>query len=209
MNTSNMRNVYLFDLDGTVIDSFHRVKPCLRPNGDLDLEMYINEACTHDKIMNDTLLPLADYMKQLIKAGETVCIVTARYMGNSDYYFLRKNGLSKGVTICSRDRLAATFGKEDGKRISALSDGEYKRHWFNHLWHKFGMGIYTMYDDHNGVLEVAAEIGFRAVNAIMLNEIAASNYRAGYDQGATDTATDLADIVELASGDETLTNLVG
>lgn len=191
-----MRNIYLFDLDGTVIDSFHRVKPCLRPNGDLDLQMYINEACTHEKIMNDTLLPLADYMKALIAAGETVCIVTARFMGNSDYYYLRKQGLSKGVTICSRDRLARTFGKEEGKRISALSDGEYKRHWFNHLWHKFGMATYTMYDDHNGVLEVAAEMGFRAVNATMLNEIAAQNYRAGFEQGEQETAENIADILD-------------
>lgn len=175
----------MFDLDNTTVNSDHRVNPCTKPNGDLDLQMYIDTACTHELIMQDTLLPLADYMKRCINKGDTVVIVTARYMNKSDYYFLRKEGLNKGnVIVCSRDRLASVFGKEEGARICKLGDAEYKRAWFTHLWHSLPNSSFTMYDDHQGVLAVAQEMaGFTAVDAVAINKILEQGFADAFNQG--------------------------
>ena len=71
---------HIFDLDGTVIDSFKRIAPCMLPNGDLDLDRYRREACTHDKIQGDQLLPLYQQMRQLLNTGADVAICTARLL---------------------------------------------------------------------------------------------------------------------------------
>lgn len=181
----NLRNIEMFDLDNSTINSDHRVQPCMLPNGDLDLQMYIDTACTHELIMQDTLLPLAAYMQSQISKGNTVVIVTARFMNDSDYYFLRTNKLNKGnVIVCSRDRLASVFGKKEGKRISSLPDAEYKRAWFTHLWHSLPNSTFTMYDDHQGVLAVAQEMaGFTAVDAVAINKILEQGFADAFSQG--------------------------
>ena len=53
--------LYIFDLDHTVIDSSHR--QLTREDGSLDLDNWI-ENCTHEKIMQDRLLPLASSFKR-------------------------------------------------------------------------------------------------------------------------------------------------
>lgn len=81
----------IFDLDHTVIDSSHR--QLTLPDGSLDLEHWI-ENCTHEKIMADSLLPLADSMKRFYAEGHTIIVCTAR-SGEcvSDKSFLDANGL--------------------------------------------------------------------------------------------------------------------
>lgn len=184
------RRVNVYDLDGTVIDSFHRVAPCLKDNGDLDLQKYIEEACTHEKVMGDTLLPLASHMKRDIEAGNTVVIMTARFCNKSDYYYLRKHNLTgKNVIMLSRDRLQGVFGKEEGKRINALSDAEYKRAWFNHLWHTLPNTLFTLFDDHQGVLAMAQELGVTTIDATVINKVLAESYVDMFEQGYEDADT--------------------
>ena len=178
------RKVNIYDLDGTVIDSFHRVAPCLDTNGNLDVAMYIETACTPELVEQDTLLPLAEYMQKDIASGNTVVILTARWCDKPDYYFLRKNGLTgKNVIHCSRDRLAGIFGKQEGKRIKELGDAEYKRAWFNHLWHSMPNASFTIFDDHQGVLQAARDCGITAVDATELNKVLASQYVDMFEQG--------------------------
>lgn len=57
-NKLAIKAIKLWDLDGTVINSFARVFPCMDEKGNLDLNMYREKACVHDAIMTDTLLPL-------------------------------------------------------------------------------------------------------------------------------------------------------
>ena len=120
--------VHIFDLDGTTIDSFHRVKPCLKSDGDLDIQMYRDHACSHDQIKKDTLLPLAAYMQDLIQAGKPVVICTARKMSKTDYVFLRQNKIKPNF-ICSRDQLFKRFNSDHAKQIFYMKDADYKRHW--------------------------------------------------------------------------------
>lgn len=162
------KKLYLFDLDRTVIDSDHRTP--YTKGGDLDLNLY-RTLQTHENIMKDTLLPLAATMQTLISQGEEVGIVTARRMMKSDYIMLRKNKIKPSL-ICSRDLLhRVEHLSECAHKHFKMSDHEYKRIWFKFIKESYPLNEYDifMYDDHKGVLEVAKEEGFVAIDAIALN----------------------------------------
>lgn len=82
--------ITIFDLDHTVIDSSHR--QVTKPDGSLDLDHWI-ENCTRERILEDSLLPLADEMRARFKAGHRIVICTARVMSPYDYEFLQRNNL--------------------------------------------------------------------------------------------------------------------
>ena len=173
---------HIFDLDGTVIDSFQRIAPCMLPNGDLDLDRYRREACTHDKIQTDTLLPLYQQMRQLINTGGDVAICTARLMGKSDYFYLRKIGLKRVRFIASRDRLARYFGSQ-APEICRMPDAHYKRQWLDLLQGIYRDRPFIVYDDHGGVLDMAARLGCRTVDAKQYNALARKYFSFGYGLG--------------------------
>ena len=173
---------HVFDLDGTVIDSFKRIAPCLLPNGDLDLDRYRREACTHDKIQTDQLLPLYQQMRQLINTGGDVAICTARLLNKSDYFYLRKIGLKRVRFIASRDRLARYFGQQ-APTICRLGDADYKRHWLDLLQGIYRDRPFVVYDDHGGVLDMAARLGCRTVDAKQYNALARKYFSFGYGLG--------------------------
>lgn len=173
---------HVFDLDGTVIDSFKRIEPCLKPNGDLDLDLYRATACTHDAIQTDTLLPLYSQMISLINSGADVGICTARLMSKSDYYFLRKIGLKRVKFIASRDRLARYFGAE-APTIYRMKDADYKAKWIDLIQGIYRDRQYIIYDDHHGVLNMAARKGIRTVDAKQYNALAKKYFNIGLDMG--------------------------
>jgi len=75
---------FIFDLDGTVIDSTHR------QGETLDDWRRMN---TVGNIMRDRLLPLAGKMQTAILDGLDVWVCTSRVMGKADFAFLRLQGL--------------------------------------------------------------------------------------------------------------------
>lgn len=80
------KKIAIFDLDGTVIDSSHRTPN--HPDGTLNLDGYF-ELKTRENVFKDTLLPLADKMKEMYDSGEYhIVICTAREMNEDDYDFL-------------------------------------------------------------------------------------------------------------------------
>ena len=174
---NKVTKVNIWDLDGTVINSFHRVQPCLCPTtGNLDLQKYLRDACKHELVMGDTLLPLVETMKRCFNDSDSVnVIVTARTMAKSDYVFLRQNGLrgrnGQNVRVMSRDTLARYFPADEVKGIYSSRDAEYKRRYFQLLQAQYPGAQFTVYDDHKGVLAVAAEMGFRVLDAEMVNDI--------------------------------------
>lgn len=88
--------IYVYDLDGTVIDSEHR--KLAKADGSLDLEHWL-ENNTPEKIALDKLLPLADDMRT--RQG-TIVICTARILQDADYEFLSRHGL-RADYVLSRD----------------------------------------------------------------------------------------------------------
>jgi hypothetical protein len=188
------QKLHVFDLDGTTINSLHRVDPCLKPDGDLDLQAYRETACTHDKVQADTLLPLAKYMQDLIQKGERVAICTARKMSKTDYVYLRKAGMRVN-TICSRDQLFKHFDPVLAKSIYHMKDAEYKRFWLQRLQILFPLHSLVIYDDHAGVLEMAKEIGVIAYDAKEMNQIIEASYKIGYSDAIEDYENEIEDIL--------------
>ena len=68
---------------------------------DLDLDAWKRDS-TYENIMKDSLLPLANYMRECINAEHTyVWVCTARCMSDADLDFLAHHGI-KPKTILSR-----------------------------------------------------------------------------------------------------------
>ena len=72
--------LFLFDLDGTMIDSSHRQNTLA--DGSLDLDNWIANN-TPEKIMADTLLPLASQWKAIDRNRHSIVIMTARVIGDA------------------------------------------------------------------------------------------------------------------------------
>jgi phosphoglycolate phosphatase-like HAD superfamily hydrolase len=95
----NMKKpIYIFDLDGTTIDSSHRFTGTAE--GKVNLAKWIEDS-TRENIFKDSILPLAKFMKALMKAKANVWVCTARCMSDADLDFLAHHGI-KPKTILSR-----------------------------------------------------------------------------------------------------------
>lgn len=92
--------IYIFDLDHTVIDSSHR--QLTKADGSLDLDAW-KENCTRDKIFQDSLLPLANEMRDLIAKNRNVMICTARVLSRDDLDFLDYHGLNCAVVLSRKE----------------------------------------------------------------------------------------------------------
>ncbi len=105
---------YIFDLDGTIVDSSHRLK--IFADGSVDLE-YWRDHSTFREIMLDTLLPLAKVFKSLIGQSETqIIICTARPLKAADHAFLREKGLFCNYAYDRNDWVEALEGAPANKR---------------------------------------------------------------------------------------------
>jgi len=82
--------ICIYDLDGTVIDSSHRIK--LHDNGSLDLDHW-KQNCTRDQIFKDDLLPLYWQLVSDYKQGNYIVICTAREMTEIDLEFIHSMGI--------------------------------------------------------------------------------------------------------------------
>jgi hypothetical protein len=152
--------VFIFDLDETVINSAHRTPN--NPDGTLNLDAYIAKH-TPENVLLDTLLPLADIMRDLIARGEKVWILTARDMKQCDYEFLAAHGLL-AAKIMSRDKCRTT-------KHYRSSDGDYKAKWLKPLFNlrQFVKTHFIMFDDARPVITKMRSLGVTCLNAKMLN----------------------------------------
>jgi phosphoglycolate phosphatase-like HAD superfamily hydrolase len=158
-----MKPIIIFDLDGTTVNSYHRVKEALK-TGKFCLNTYITKCNTASLIRQDTLLPLAAYMQDLAARGEFFVIMTARHMSAPDHAYLQNNGLVNHKTVLlSRDTVH--------KSISALPDAEYKLWHLNQLkMHHKADQTYIMYDDIPAILDrLDQEANITMIDAVALN----------------------------------------
>ena len=152
-------NYKIWDLDGTVIDSSHRYSTLA--NGDIDLPRWIADN-TRANIEQDKLLPLAELMKSNYRQGDIVIINTARVLGVWDHCFLAENGI-KAHFILSR-AIGDNRGDAEMKRqklLALFADLKIPfSRWSKSAW---------LYDDNQGVLNMAEKLGIRTRNAVQLN----------------------------------------
>ena len=130
-----MKNGYIFDLDGTVINSAHRTPT--DEHGNLDLEGYF--ARKH-LLYRDTLLPLALHMRKAINDSVITLVSTARGLDAGDWDFLHMHGL------IPHDM----FSRPNGNR---MRDVDLKRAHMRDIMRKYRDVHFTMYDDNHSVLK--------------------------------------------------------
>jgi len=100
MGLKMIKEVHIYDMDGTIVCSMHRFRTL--ENGKIDLQYWIDN-CTPEKIAQDSLLPLADqYKAQLANPEIYVIIATARVLDQADMEYI-KDVLGMPDKIISRN----------------------------------------------------------------------------------------------------------
>lgn len=152
--------LYIFDLDGTVIDSSHRQNTL--PDGSLDLAHWI-ENNTVEKILADSLLPLAEKMRSVRSAKDTVAVITARVIQDADLAFLKRNDL----------KFDYLYSRAEGNHTS---DDLLKKRAILKLARKLQRSMNWMrkntvfFDDNLEVLGIMDSMGIKTINATTANE---------------------------------------
>lgn len=151
---------YIFDLDHTVIDSSHR--QLTKADGSLDLDHWIANN-TREKIMGDSLLPLATQWRKAYAKGAEIVICTARVIGEHDHEFLRIHRLPYHAML-SRPLGATT--SDDLLKLVALR--KYAQT-LGKSWANF-CATSIMWDDNENVQKTLASRGLIVHNAIIANK---------------------------------------
>lgn len=147
---------YIFDLDGTVIDSSHRL-------GDsLDDWRRLNTA---DNIAADSCLPLFDQMLDAINDNLDVIICTSRVMGTYDFQWLQANGIDSalGIPILCRD---SSDNRHCGFFKLALLHDYAKS--LGMTWARFRRTS-MMFDDSRDVQNTLRSVGLRVIDPLNYN----------------------------------------
>ena len=144
---------YIFDLDGTVIDSSHRL-------GDsLDDWRRMN---TPANVAKDSPLPLLDQMRDAIADDLDVIVCTSRVMAGRDFRWLDDHGI-RGVTILCRDvdddRLCGFF------KLHLLKDYADS---IGYTWARFRKTS-IMFDDSIDVQNTLRSVGLRVIDPVNYN----------------------------------------
>lgn len=153
--------IFVFDLDHTVIDSSHR--QLTRADGSLCLDHW-KENCTREKIFGDSLLPLADEMRNLISKGRQVLVCTARVMSEADYEFLIHHGIMPDCVL-SREE-----GDHSGDAV--LKENLFRMYCQNRKipFARFMRSV-IMFDDNQDVISHLREFGMNINCAIKANKL--------------------------------------
>ena len=151
-----IKQISIFDLDGTTIDSSHR--QVTDSKGNLDLAKWF-ENSTPSKIFADKVLPLASQIRRRNKKGDYTIVHTARNMSFADYEFLMENG------ICPDKIISRPIGNN-------TADGVLKRKQLSSLFNlkPFKKANKVMFDDNKEVKAEVSKIGVQVFNPNKLNE---------------------------------------
>ena len=144
---------FIFDLDGTVIDSTHR-------QGDtLDDWRRLNTA---RNVALDSPLPLLDQMRDAIADDLDVIVCTSRVMAGRDFRWLDDHGIG-GIDVLCRapsDNRTCGFFKLQLLHNYARSIG--------YTWARFAQTS-IMFDDDLGVQNTLRSVGLRVINPVNYN----------------------------------------
>lgn len=149
----------IFDLDGTVICSKHRAN--ILPDGSLDLERWL-ENNTHEKIMDDSLLPLARIMRSMKIAGHTIVVCTARSPHPTNKLFLRHYGLEYDVYL--------SRGEGDMRSDAQLKVDILTEYFIGEGFNSIREAKAIMFDDNLKVIDALIKQGITMYDASIANE---------------------------------------
>ena len=145
---------FIFDLDGTVIDSTHR-----QGDGSLDDWHRMNTA---RNVALDSPLPLLDQMRDAIADDLDVIVCTSRVMNGRDFRWLDDHGI-RGIDVLCRapsDNRTCGFFKLQLLHNYARSIG--------YTWARFAQTS-LMFDDDKGVQNTLRSVGLRVIDPVNYN----------------------------------------
>ena len=148
---------FIFDLDGTVVDSSHR-----QGDGSLNDWRRMN---TVGNVMRDSLLPLAAKMQAAILDGLDVWVCTSRVMGKADFAFLRLQGLlPNGGPVIHR------IGENDERPCGELKLAKLRGYaaGMGITWAQFAHDS-IMFDDSLDVQKTLRGAGIRVIDPVQFN----------------------------------------
>ena len=145
-----IKNISIFDLDGTIIDSSHR--QATLPDGTLNLEHWFENA-TAEKIFDDTVLPLATQVRKRQKAGDYVMVCTARNMQDADFEFLQNEGICPDKIISRPSGNTEADGVLKAKQLNSFLSLK-----------QFAKANKVMFDDAASVRSTLRKIGIAVIN---------------------------------------------
>lgn len=152
------KNIVIFDLDETVVDSSHRTPN--HPDGTLNLPLYL-ELKNRENTMKDGLHPMADLWRSLDLTKTYVVVCTARTWADFDQEFLDTHGL-----VAHKILHRCASGKENFS-----PDAQLKVKWLNRVLNlrQFKDLPTVMFDDATKVLSAIRNRGIPCLNAIKVN----------------------------------------
>ena len=151
-----MLHTFIFDLDGTTVNSDHRLGETLADWRRMN---------TPANIMRDTPLPLAEQMRQAIRDGLDVVILTSRVMGHADRVWLHRYGLAAPVILSRHISDNRPAGEYKLARLHELAVD--RRVSFRDL-----AASVVMWDDDSDVQKTLGNAGVRVIDPVQFNQTA-------------------------------------
>ena len=153
-----IKQITIFDLDGTTIDSDHR--QATLPNGNLDLKHWFENA-TPEKIFADKVLPLAQEIRRRNKKGDYTIICTARNLQYADLEFMMQEGILADKVISRPKGNMENDAKLKRKQLNSfLSLKQFKN------------ANKVMFDDNSQVRSELRQIGISVLHPNKYNKVA-------------------------------------
>ena len=144
---------FIFDLDGTTVNSDHRLGETLADWRRMN---------TPANIMRDTPLPLAEQMRQAIRDGLDVVILTSRVMGHADRVWLHTHGMVAPVIMSRNITDNRPAGEYKLARLHELAVD--RRISFRDL-----AASVVMWDDDSDVQKTLGNAGVRVIDPVNFN----------------------------------------
>ena len=145
---------FIFDLDGTVIDSTHR------QGNTLDDWRRLNTA---KNVALDSPLPLLDQMRDAIADDLDVIVCTSRVMAGRDFRWLDDHGIRGIDVLCRAPSDNRTCGFFKLHLLKSYADS------IGYTWARF-CKTSIMFDDDSGVQDTLRSVGLRVIDPLNYNQ---------------------------------------
>ena len=149
-----MLHTFIFDLDGTTVDSSHRLGETLADWRRMN---------TPANIMQDKPLPLAEQLRQAIRDGLDVVILTSRVMGINDKNWLHFHGLMAPLVLSRHPSDTRPAGEYKLAKMAELA-----------IRKRISMADLkasaVLWDDDNDVQQTLRGAGFRVIDPVNYNQ---------------------------------------
>jgi FMN phosphatase YigB (HAD superfamily) len=150
-----MLHTFIFDLDGTTVNSAHRLG-----DGSLSDWRRMNRP---ENIMQDKTLPLAEQLRQAIRDGLDVVILTSRVLGTADKVWLAHHGMMAPLILSRHPSDTRPAGEYKLAKMAELAVR--KKMTFADL-----RDSVVLWDDDADVQQTLRGAGFRVIDPVQYNQ---------------------------------------